>query len=153
MKKNPVSVFPYPFSQQYDQNDIEVFLDEKLGLRYVLPDNKRLYFKRSFSDSDIQWAYNMLKMEQDVASPHRYLTADFQVDNGDVVVDAGAADGNFSLSVVEKAGAIYIFETESEWIEALEATFAPWKEKVHIVNKFISNVNDARNATLDDFCR
>jgi hypothetical protein len=73
------------------------------------------------------------------------------VSEGDVVVDAGVAEGNFALSVVEKVKKMYLFETDETWITTLEATFAPWKEKVVIVNKYVSD-NDKENCiTLDTF--
>ena len=67
------------------------------------------------------------------------------------MVDVGAAEGNFSLSVVEKADRIFLFETDKQWIEALEATFAPWKEKVTIVNKFVGDQTTGKFIRLDDF--
>ncbi|MDX1939465.1 MAG: FkbM family methyltransferase [Saprospiraceae bacterium] len=151
IKKNGISVFPYPFAEKYSPKDIKVLLDKELGLRYVILDKKRLYFKRSLSEKEIKQNYYFLEMEQDKESPHRYLTDEFQVVDGDTIVDIGAAEGNFSLSVVEKAKAIYLFETDEEWIEALEATFAPWKDKVQIINRFVSDVNDDKNITLDNF--
>lgn len=151
IQKNGISVFPYPFAKKYSPRDIKVFFDKKLGLSYVILDEKRLYFKRSWSEKEIKKSYYFLQMEQDIESPHRYLTDNFYVTDNDIVADVGAAEGNFSLSVVEKAKAIYLFETDTEWIEALEATFAPWKEKVNIINKFISDINNDKNVTLDDF--
>jgi predicted RNA methylase len=90
-------------------------------------------------------------MEQDIESPHRYITNDFFVKDNDVVADIGAAEGTFALSAVKRAGKIYLFESDMEWVEPLEATFAPWKEKVEIINKFVSDKNDEQNITLDYF--
>jgi hypothetical protein len=67
-----------------------------------------------------------------------------------VLFDVGAAEGNFALSVVEKASRIILFEADKEWVEPLKATFEPWKDKVEIVNKFVSNISDSENTTLDD---
>ncbi|MDR0542019.1 MAG: FkbM family methyltransferase [Dysgonamonadaceae bacterium] len=36
-------------------------------------------------------------------------------------------------------------------MEALTATFAPWKDKVTIVHKHVSDVNDVNNTTVDCF--
>ena len=88
--------------------------------------------------------------EQDIDSPHRYLTNDFCVRDNDIVFDIGAAEGNFALSIVEKVRKIYLFETDSEWIEALHATFAPY-ENVEIINKFISDRNDQNKISIDCF--
>jgi hypothetical protein len=52
---------------------------------------------------------------------------------------------------VDKVKEIFIFECEEDWIEALEATFKPWKDKVHIVNKFVTDYSDGKNISLDDY--
>ena len=89
--------------------------------------------------------------EQDLKSPHRYLTNTFKAEKDDVLADIGAAEGNFSLSVIENIRKVYIFEHDSEWIEALKATFAPWAEKVEIVSKYVANHNDGSHVKLDTF--
>jgi hypothetical protein len=70
---------------------------------------------------------------------------------GDVLVDVGAAEGNFSLSNIEKAKHIYLFEMGLEWVKALEATFTPWKEKVTIVQKYVSDIDAQNSIKLDTF--
>lgn len=45
--------------------------------------------------------YRGISIEQDICSPHRYFTDDFSVPNNAVVIDAGVAEGNFSLSIIE----------------------------------------------------
>jgi hypothetical protein len=151
VKRFSIITFPYPFIYSYKISDVKVYRDEKLNLPYVLLNGRRLYYKRSWTESAIQENFNFLSIEQDPRSPHRYLTETFQVSTGDVVADIGAAEGNFGLSVIEKVSKLYIFETDSEWIEALEATFAPWREKVEIVNRYVSDVTTQDNITLDDF--
>lgn len=150
LSKNPIAVFPYDFQDEYVADKIEVFKDQEKGLRYVLLDGKRLYFKKRWGKKKIQNLYNLLSKEQDIRSPHRYLTEQFGFDKGEVLVDVGAAEGNFALSIVEKASRIILFEADKEWIEPLNATFEPWKDKVEIVNKFVSNVSDSQNTKLDD---
>ena len=66
-------------------------------------------------------------------------------------MDAGVAEGIFVLPVIDKIKHAYLFETDVEWIEALNATFADYKDKVTIVNKFIANKDDAMNIKLDTF--
>jgi hypothetical protein len=148
---NPVTTFPYDFNKSYIAKDIDVHTDEKSGLKYVLHEGKRLYFKRKWKENEIRTAYNALRIEQDVNSPHRYLSPDFPVRDGAVIVDAGAGEGNFSLSVIEKARKLYLFEADKEWIEALNATFQPWKNKVVIVNKYVSNIDTDTHVSLDSF--
>ena len=151
LKKNRLHVFPYSFTHNYSANDIKVYEDKHLGLRYVMHHGRKLYFKRTWSKRKIRRNYNFLLLEQDTQSPHCYLTPEYNVEQGDIVVDAGAAEGNFALTVIEQAEKVYLFETDNEWIEALEATFAPWKEKVEIVNKFVSNVNNDHYISLDSY--
>jgi Methyltransferase FkbM domain len=149
--ENPVSIFPYTFPKSYHSASVQVYRDDSNGLDYALLNEKRLYYKRGYTEAQIKSKHNFINVEQDPHSPHRYLTSEFNVNEGDVVIDAGAAEGNFSLSVIEKCKKAYVFETDKSWIEALNATFSPWKDKVQIVNKFVSNLNDERHVSLDDF--
>jgi Methyltransferase FkbM domain len=151
LKENDLNIFPYSFPQEYKPHEIEVIKDEKLNLYYTLWEGKKLYYKNGHQHAKAQVYFNSLMMEQDNASPHRYLTEDFDVNEGDVIVDVGAAEGNFSLSVIEKAKFVYLFETENVWIKALEATFEPWKEKVKIVKKYVSDVDNENCIKLDTF--
>ena len=151
LKENKIAVFPYPFQDKYNADEIEVLDDEVKGLRYVKLDGKRLYFKKRWSKKRIRHSFNELTKEQDPKSPHRYLNDHFKIDDGEVLVDIGVAEGNFALGAVEKASRIIMFETDKEWIEALHATFEPWKDKVVIVNKFVSEVTNQSNTTLDDY--
>jgi len=150
VKSQSVSlVWLYPFVKAYDPKKIEVFKDAANGLFYVMQQGKRLYFSRNYSTVEaVQKSYNSLFIEQDPASPHLYLKEGFQVNDGDFVVDIGAAEGNFSLDIVEKAGKIVIIEAEAHWIEALKATFEPWKDKVEIIHKYLSDTDNERCATL-----
>jgi phospholipid N-methyltransferase len=143
-------VFPYTFVFDYDLERVKVFKDDKKGLYYVIHKGKRLYYSRGFhSEAEVKNHYHCISIEQDENSPHRYIHENFNVEENDVVIDIGAAEGNFSLEIVERAKTLYIFETDISWIEALNATFEPWKGKVHIINKFISNINNDKCATLD----
>jgi hypothetical protein len=151
LENNPVTTFPYLFATSYNPEDVEVFSDNNNGMKYVLLDGKRLYFKKRWSEKRIKRGYSDLMREQDLNSPHRYLTDDFNVGSDDIIADIGAAEGNFSLSVVEKAKKIFIFEYDKEWDEALRATFAPWKEKVEIINKRVADFDDHKHLKFDTF--
>jgi hypothetical protein len=151
LKTNPIAVFPYPFQDEYIAENIEVFVDQEKGLPYVFLDGKKLYFKKRWGKKKIQNLYNLLSKEQDVRSPHRYLTDQFKFEDGEILIDAGVAEGNFALTVVERASKLILFEADKEWIEPLNATFEPWKDKVVIVNKFVSDITDSTNTTIDDF--
>lgn len=151
LRNRKVAMFPYYFQDQYVEDTIEVFNDKEKGLRYVLLDGKRLYFKKRWSKARIRKGFNELRREQDPQCPHCYTNDSFKVENGDVLVDIGAAEGNFALSNVERASRIILFESNKEWIKALNATFEPWKNKVTIVNKFVSDFSNQTSTTLDEY--
>jgi hypothetical protein len=151
LQNHKLSVFPYNFPQKYISTDIFIETDPENGLYYTLWEGKKLYYKNGHQFNKAQVYFNSLLLEQDPLSPHRYLTDTFDVDINDVIVDVGAAEGNFSLSVIEKVKQVYIFEVEKDWIKALEATFEPWKEKVKIVQKYVSDQDTNMSIRLDTF--
>jgi len=151
VRNRGIAMIPYYFQDEYIEDTIEVHYDTETGLHYVMHDGKRLYFKKRWSKKRIRLSFNELRREQDIRSPHSYETDGFTVENSDILVDIGAAEGIFALGNVEQAGRIVLFESGKEWIEPLKATFAPWKEKVTIVNKFVGNVTNGKCVTLDDY--
>ena len=151
LKHNKFNLFPYNFVNDYKSSDAKISIDEKTGLKYSLLDNKKIFFKRSCTIDEAKRIVTMLILVQDIRSPHRYLTEDFNVQEGDIIADLGSAEGDFSLSVIDKIKKVYLFETDPELIEALEKTFEPWKEKIEIVNKYVSDNNRGDNITLDEF--
>ncbi|MBG0858774.1 MAG: FkbM family methyltransferase [Bacteroidales bacterium] len=146
---NPLTIFPYHFHYKYDPGKIEVLHDPLTGLYYVFQDGKKLFFKKQWSKKRIRKAYAELSREQDPESPHRYLSETFSTGQYDVIADIGAAEGNFPLSVIENIRKLYLVEYNSDWNRALEATYAPWKDKVEIINKIVSDIDDDNHISLD----
>lgn len=153
LKQKGAINFPYFALDKYNHSDITVFSDQAKGLKYVLLDGKKLYFKKKWSELRIKKAFNGLLKEQDPVCPHCYENGDFKIEMGDVLVDVGAAEGNFALSVIEKVSKVILFESDERWVEALNATFEPWKEKVTIIRKFVGDVTNEGFTTLDDYFR
>lgn len=151
LSKNMLTTFYGTFQEKQDPNQIEVFTDKITGLRYVLTEGKKLYFKRSLNKHTIQLLFHALCVEQDSEGPHCYTDADFQIKEGDILADIGSAEGYFSLLHIEKLKHSYLFEQDKEWQEALEATFAAWKEKVTIIPYYVSDGNDNENVSLDQY--
>jgi hypothetical protein len=129
LRKNPVYMIPYGHNYVPPINKIAVYAD-KDGDKYVLHENKKLFFPNDMNDFAIKINYAALLLEQSSFSPHRYETDSFRVREGDIIADCGASEGIWALSSVEKAKKIYLFECEDKWIAALQKTFAPWKEKL-----------------------
>ncbi|GHV51392.1 hypothetical protein FACS1894216_05360 [Synergistales bacterium] len=146
-------VFPYAFALRYNPDNIEVQISPPPPRKHVLYDGKRLFFKKAWDDTAIKNYFNGLLVEQDKESPHYYLAEDeCRPAEGSVIADIGAAEGIWALKFADKCEKVYLFECDEEWIGALEQTFAPWRDKVVIVNKFVGSADDGEKfITLDTF--
>ncbi len=150
IKDNGLNVFNYEFIEKYKELSIEVCFDHQNDMFYVLHYGKRLYFSKEFqSKKNVIDYYKQILIEQDICSPHRYIANDFDVNEGDVVIDAGTAEGNFSLQIIEKVSKLYIIEANENWIEALRQTFKDYLDKVVFIQKFITSYDEGDFATLD----
>lgn len=136
----------------YSEKDIKY--DAENDLFYGIYEGKKLYFSEFFHTVKDALEYmNEIAAEQSEHSPHKYLAGDFDVDREDVVFDIGCAEGNLSLSIVDRVKKIYLFEADAAWMKPLQLTFAPYMDKVHIVRKFVSKNNDSRTISIDSFCK
>jgi hypothetical protein len=151
LKKHPLAVFPYDFPGNHDAEEIAVYKDRKMS--FVLHEGKRLYFPEKWGAEKIRKCYNGLLIEQDVDSPHCYKAPGFEVRKDEAIADIGAAEGIWALSNADLAGKIYLFECEEKWKAPLEMTFSPYREKTHLINKYVRNVTNDESTTLDDFFR
>ena len=150
IQNHRMQVFNYEFIDEYAHLNPPVYKDIEFGLFYVIHKGIKMYFSRSLdSEEKVLEYYRSILLEQDICSPHRYIDDDFYVDDGSIVVDVGAAEGNFAIEVLGKAKKIYIIEADSLWAEALRCTFIDYKNKVHIIEKYISSYNEGKIATLD----
>ena len=78
IRQDGIKIISSTLSRDYSEDNIEVLFDESLKLKYVnYKKDKPIYFKKKWSKSRIQKALNQLYIEQDINSPHRYLTNDF----------------------------------------------------------------------------
>lgn len=149
---NLIEIFNYPFVCKYNFRKTRVFFDEVKDLNYVYTsEGYRLYFKKGMSGKQIEHLYNGLCKEQDKESPHSYFFEKINFTENTVVADIGSAEGNFSLMIIDKIKELYLFECDDNWRRALEATFEPWKDKVHIVNKYVSNEKKIDTVSLDEY--
>ena len=130
---------------------IDVQYDYIYEMFFVMHNGKRMYFKKDFNSKTIvEEYYRNLLIEQDIMSPHRYIDEAFRVEKGDVVVDAGVAEGNFSLDIIDKVSKLYLVESDCGWIEALEKTFENYRDKVVFVCKSLSSYRYGVYETLDN---
>jgi hypothetical protein len=151
LKKNPISLLPYNFKRKYIRSDVKVYFDSENGFKYAFYDNKRLYFKKKWSRKKIETYYKLLLAEQDDDSPHRYLTDEFNIDDNSILIDAGAAEGIFTLMNIDKISKGILFEPDKEWIEPLKLTFKDYSDKILIVNKFLEEMSSENHTAIDDY--
>lgn len=148
LKDHPLSHFNYPFVEKYKVK--EIFIGREKKLYYTFHHGKKLFFSKDYdTEQKARQYYLSLMIEQDIDSPHRYLTETFQVSDGAVVIDAGAAEGIFSLNIIDKIKKIYMFEPEKNWVDALKYTFEKYMDKIVIINKSVSNYINEKTTTLD----
>ncbi|MGE5609755.1 MAG: FkbM family methyltransferase [Bacillota bacterium] len=144
---------PYDYVREHRAEDVEVQTDDSNGYSYVVCKGNRIYFPREYSSEVIRKAVVTAYTEQDRRSPHVYLSDTFGVDEGDSAVLAGASDGIFCLSIVDRLSKVYLFEPDTRWHEPLSLTTGPWRGKVEIVPRFLGAADTDNMVRLDTFFR
>lgn len=157
-KQGNIRTFNYPFYEQYGKFSVKVFMDYAAGgypyvMHKVNETERRLYFPAEWEQQKVADVYWRLLAEQDKDSPHCYEDEECSVENGAVVLDIGVAEGNFSVGCVDRAKHIYLFEGDSIWWKPLELTFQDWKEKVTLVPKYVSDIDDGQYISLAAFLK
>jgi hypothetical protein len=136
--------------KQYD----DIYWDGESNMPYTYYCGKKMYYPRNYQgfiirDGKMQ-SISYRNAEQHELSPHRYLTANINIKNGDIVVDAGAREGDFALPYIDIIGKLYLFECAPEWVKALKMTYKDYGDKVTIIPKMLSDYNDANTTTLPE---
>lgn len=143
--------FSTELTEKYRGKDgmFDISFDETSGLYYSYWHGKRIYLKRSMNSKEASGYLMNIAVEQDSASPHSYSNME-PIGKDEVLVDAGAAEGFFALDWVDCCKKIYLVEASMEWIETLRYTFAPYKDKVEIIPKFLGPSKRNGSITLDE---
>lgn len=148
--KNGLHCVPYSFIEKYLDMNVDVFYDDEEMKHYVMHNGKRLYYPRDYRVNRIIDLYRQVRYEQDVRSPHFYWNPLNKPARGDIFVDVGAAEGLVALDYIEDMNKVYIIECEERWIDALRATFKPYKEKAIIIPALCGDhVESGKVITLD----
>ena len=143
--------FPYLFSKEYEAINVVCKCDSEKRLRYVQVDNKRLYFPRNYSQRKIVEYFRLALCEQDERNPHKYRTKEFSPNRESLFFDVGCAEAYESLMLIDQVKEVHLFECETEWIEALHATFEPYQEKVFINEMTVSDQVGPQTTTIDEY--
>ena len=133
----------------------KVFFDEDLpyiNFETVSGKTHKMYYPKDYEFTDIDGEKFVagLLMEQQPTSPHLYIKGNHKINAGDIVIDAGVCEGNFALRYIDLCSKMYLFEPAEDWQEPLRRTFEVFGDKVEIIPKFVSNITDGKNITIDD---
>lgn len=150
IKDNGIRMYCYPFFDEYAGKDYSVFFDVESKLYYGMYAGHKIYLARTYNTPQKAKQYlRYIHMEQDCRSPHCYFADDFQIEEGEIGIDIGAAEGVFALDIIDKVGQIYLIEAEPDWCEALALTFREYKQKVTIIQGFVSDSEEKGQMILD----
>lgn len=128
--------------------DLPVQYDKTWGLPYIYHNGKPLYYPQGTDAISIRVSYAQFLSEMDNKSPHLYCEKAEELRNR-ILFDCGVAEGLFPLTYIDLFDKIVLFECNPKWINALKATFAPYQDKVSIVNMFVSDTVSEKSTTLD----
>ena len=145
--RSPIFSFPYENTEYQPQ----IGFDQKANLFGYIQDGICLYFPKKTIASMEKLEHHVygLMVEQDPRSPHRYLNDRMEVKEGDIIIDAGVAEGNFAASVIQKCKKIYFVECDPDYIEILKFSFRNYLDKIEFVGKYLDSYDDDEHITID----
>ena len=154
LKHHPITVFPYGFREKYAIKNVKLERDTERNMYFYKKGSVNMYLKKSYTSAFRAKRYcSNILMEQDVESPHCYVSDSFYPEADSVILDIGGAEGIFPIDYLNSAKKIYIFECNEEWVEALKLTYKNYSDKVCIVSKYVSAHSDENSVSLDDFVK
>lgn len=146
---NEIQTFPYSFPDKYRTAQLELSKDE-LGF-YSLINQKKMYFKKYWSEESCKAYLKTLFIEQDSDSPHAYCSEIFKPKSDEVLVDVGTAEGFFTLLKLNEVKEVYAFEMDKNWNDVLKISFKNYTDKIKLFAGKLGNSNTNGNFKLDDF--
>ena len=152
MGKYGITSHLYPYIFEYKNLPLTCIWDEQANMHYIIYENKRLYYPAVYEKEYIINYHKSLLIELDDRSPHQYVRNRERL-QGKNLLDIGAAEGIFTLNNIDVVNHSYLFECDELWIKALNQTFAPWKNKITIVPKYVSDKEDENCITIDTFLK
>ena len=148
-----MAVYPYAFYDRYMRDYQSVPVEHENGLPWVMHRGRRLFFPAFWSDSTVRYKYRYLCVEQDPGSPHCYLTPELRQQRFDTLIDAGCAEGMLALKMIGMVERVLLVECDPWWLPPLEATFAPWRDRVTILPCKLGDTGGDSNVTLGSLAR
>jgi FkbM family methyltransferase len=98
-----------------------------------------LYWPNKFSVNGM----NQVTSETfDVKDWHYYQYETTKIENNEILLDIGTAEGLFPLTVIDKCKHIYMIEPSKIFIKSLEKTFDKFQEKTTIINSAVGSIDN-----------
>lgn len=155
---NVDELFPYALTKNMDH--FECLYDKRIKLPYIIHKGHRLYFPKTYKKDHIEWYFRFAIENDDIIgtgyrerTPHQYISKDYSIEQGAVLIDAGAAEGLFSLEMIDKVKKVYLVECDPVWKKPLQCTFEPWHDKVELITKKLSDRDDNDNVSIQSILR
>ena len=152
-------VFPYRM-RAGEENELlrKIETGRDKGLPYVVhPSGRRVYFPKSTSEAAMLENYRGLMYVEGITgagllekSPHCYQDADFRLEDGDCLLDLGCAEALFTIDNVDRVSKAVLFECEPIWSRPLAAAFKNYREKIHIIEKMVSDRTSKKTIRIMD---
>lgn len=112
--------------------------DDFIELSFNTIDDK-LYWPKDYS---LDALYQICAETFDRCDWHHYEYKTTKVQNDDIIVDIGAAEGLFSLSVIRRCKRVFIIEPNSIFFNSLKRTFSQYiPKKAKIFNVAVGDQN------------
>lgn len=144
----------HPSQRVISSNKTEAIMDKKLGMPYITHKGRRLYYPKSYTLKDAENAYHNIVETDGILGTdipgvaHQYQDETYRINIGDILLDVGCAEALFTLDNIDLVSKAILIECNSEWITALKATFAPFNNKVKIINKMVKDHNSRNTIKL-----
>ena len=142
---------PYNYKTKYLNEEDSMEVNYEQGYPCIRLGKNKIFYPSDMSADEVRHRATRALIEQDENSPHKYLTKEFDINDGDTIVTIGASDGIFCLSLIDRVKKAYLFEADARWIAPLKLTLNPWLDKVEIVNNFVGDRNVGQTISLDAF--
>lgn len=165
MKKNLLKKNVHDSEYVFSRKDIELYVEEKFvklkkiklseaddpTLVKISIDGKLLYWPSSLPIDDLPWLYHEI-FDSFISNPSSYDHPALSYSDRSWIMDAGAAEGWFSLFALEKSSAkIFSIEPLEIMRSALEMTLAlkASKERFEVVSAGLSDVGGMASIVVD----
>lgn len=155
LKTNSFNIFPYAQEKKIE-SQIICNIDNDYSLPYIIHNGHKLFFPQKWSSEqcisyyrDLIERENLLGGNFTTKAPHQYQTESFKIESNDILLDIGCAEGLLALDSIDHVKFIYLFEGDPQWIPALSATFAPFKNKVKFFSKYVLDKESNNSISLN----